>query len=116
MRLFAALAFVLCAIPSFAQDHVRFIVTGDDRWNTNSPRAGLDENGVNVAGLTRLLAAILKEKPDAMLLNGDLVGGGETEEEEASQFQTFLKVMQPAYDAGIKVLTVRGNHEMHCPN
>ena len=116
MRLFAALAFVSCAIPSFAQDHVRFIVTGDDRWNTNSPRAGLDENGVNVTGLTRLLAAILKEKPDVMLLNGDLVGGGETEEEEASQFQTFLKVMQPAYDAGIKVLTVRGNHEMHCPN
>jgi len=71
---------------------------------------------VNVTGLKRLLDAMLKEKPDAMLLNGDLVGGGETEEEEASQFQTFLKVMQPAYDAGIKVLTVRGNHEMHCPN
>jgi hypothetical protein len=116
MPLLAAVALLSSLAPGFAQDHVRFLVTGDDRWNTNSPRPGLDENGVNVTGLGRLVVAMMAEKPDAMLLNGDLVGGAETEEEEASQFQTFLKVMKPAYDAGIKVLTVRGNHEMHCPN
>src|SRR5450631_3145002 len=99
MRAFACFLFATCFSLLFAQDHVRFIVTGDDRWNTNSPRPGLDENGVNVTGLKRLLTAMLAEKPDAMLLNGDLVGGGETENEEASQFDTFLKVMQPAYDA-----------------
>jgi hypothetical protein len=116
MPLLAAIAFLSSVAPGFAEDHVRFIVTGDDRWNTNNPRPGLDENGVNVTGLKRLLEAAIKDKPDALLLSGDLVGGGKTDEEEASQLQTFLKVMQPAYDAGIKVLTVRGNHEMHCPN
>lgn len=116
MRALACLALISCVIPAFAQDHVRFIVTGDDRWNTNNPRPGLDENGVNVTGLGRLVKAIIAEKPDALLLNGDLVGGGRTNDEEASQFQTFFKVMQPAYDAGIKVLTVRGNHEMHAPD
>jgi hypothetical protein len=97
-------------------DHVRFIVTGDDRWNTNAPRSGLDENGVNVTGMGRVVAAIVAEKPDVLLFNGDLVGGGKTDEEEASQFDTWLKVMKPIYDAGIKVLAARGNHEMHCPN
>lgn len=106
----------LCCFSScLAQDHVRFVVTGDDRWNTGHPREGLDENGVNVGGMKRLIAAIVADKPDAMLLNGDLVGGGKTDEEESSQFDTFFKAMKPAYDAGIKVLTVRGNHEMHCP-
>jgi Calcineurin-like phosphoesterase len=101
---------------SGAVDHVRFVVTGDDRWNTKAPRPGLDENGVNVTGLGRIVTAILSEKPDALLFNGDLVGGGETDEEETSQFDTWLKKMKPIYDAGIRVLAARGNHEMHCPH
>src|SRR5579862_8983480 len=116
MRQILSVLILACVSMGFAQDHVRFVVTGDDRWNTNSPRPGLDENGVNVTGFKRVIAAILAEKPDALLLNGDLVGGGKTDEEESSQFATWIKVVQPAYDAGIKVLTVRGNHEMHCPN
>jgi predicted phosphodiesterase len=116
MRPLALLALLVIGVPAFAQDHVRFVVTGDDRWNTGSPREGKDENGVNVTDLTRLLKAMMADKPDAMLLSGDLIGGGKTDEAEASQFETWLKVMKPAYDAGIKVLTVRGNHEMHCPH
>ena len=98
------------------EDHVRFVVTGDDRWNTKAPRPGMDENGVNVTGLGRIVTAILAEKPDALLFNGDLVGGGETDEEEASQFETWIKTMKPIYDSGIRVLAARGNHEMHCPH
>ena len=116
MRLISGLILGLCAGSCFAQTHVRFIVTGDDRWDTRAPRAGLDENGVNVAGLGRVNKAIVSEKPDVLLMNGDLVGGGQTDEEETSQFTTWIKAMQPVYDAGIKVLTVRGNHEMHCPH
>lgn len=99
-----------------AQTHVRFVVTGDDRWNTKAPRPGLDENGVNVTAVKKLAAAIVAEKPQALLFNGDLVGGGETDEAEASQFETWKTAMAPIYDAGIKVLAARGNHEMHCPH
>lgn len=108
---------LLLALTSLAwcQEHVRFIVTGDDRWNTNKPRPG-DENGVNVEGFGRVVKALIAEKPDVLILTGDLVGGGKTDAEESSQFDTFFKVVQPVYDAGIKVLAGRGNHEMHAPN
>ena len=41
------------------QKPIRFIVTGDDRWQTQAPRPGQDENGVNVGALKRLNAAII---------------------------------------------------------
>ena len=117
MRIATAFLAIL-AITGFAhaQDHLRFVVTGDDRWNTKAPRPGEDENGVNVGAMKRLSAAIVGEKPQVLLFNGDLVGGGETDEEERSQFDTWLKAMSPIYDAGIRVLAARGNHEMHCPH
>ena len=115
-RSLLAIAALACVSSCFAQTHVRFVVTGDDRWDTHTPRPGLDENGVNVTGLGRVNTAIIGEKPDLLLINGDLVGGGATDEEEQSQFDTWIKTMQPIYNAGIKVLTVRGNHEMHCPH
>ena len=116
MRRTALLLALALAAFAHSQERVRFVVTGDDRWNTSAPRAGLDENGVNVTGLRRLVTAIVGEKPDALLFNGDLVGGGDTDEAEASQFDTWLATMKPVYDAGIKVLAARGNHEMHCPH
>ena len=116
MKWFISALFVCTTVVATAQDHVRFVVTGDDRWNTGKPREGIDENGVIVTGMKRIVAAILAEKPDALLFNGDLVGGGKTDDEELSQFATWCKVMDPIYDAGIKVLAARGNHEMHCPN
>src|SRR5579862_605670 len=116
MRRLLVLVFAATAVSGFAQDHVRFIVTGDDRWNTGHPRDGEDENGVNVTALTRLMKATMAEKPDAMLLTGDLIGGAKTDEEETAQFDTWIKVMQPVYDSGIKVLTAIGNHEMHAPH
>ncbi len=106
---------LLVATSPVAQSHVRFVVTGDDRWETKTPRPG-DENGVNVAGLTRVVKAVIAEHPNALLINGDLVAGAPTDEAESSQFDTYFKVMDPVYDAGIKVLNIRGNHEMHCPH
>ncbi len=116
MRLALVSALVALASLGYSQDHYRFIVTGDDRWDTGQPRQGLDENGVNVAAMKRLATAIINEKPAILLFNGDCVGGGKTDDEEASQFQTFIGTMKPIYDAGIKVLSIRGNHEMHCPH
>lgn len=113
MRSVVVSPLLLVAAAALGQSHVRFVVTGDDRWETNAPRPG-DVNGVNVAGLTRVVAAVIAEHPDALLINGDLVAGAKTDEAESSQFETYFKVMQPAYDAGIKVLNIRGNHEMHC--
>ncbi|HEY3781246.1 MAG TPA: metallophosphoesterase [Fimbriimonadaceae bacterium] len=110
------LAILAVCTQAFAQDHFRFVVTGDDRWNTNNPRQGMDDNGVNVAAMDRLATAIVAEKPAILLFNGDCVGGGETDDEETSQFKTFMISMEPIYLAGIKVLAIRGNHEMHCPN
>jgi Calcineurin-like phosphoesterase len=107
---------ILTTASLHASPHVRFVVTGDDRWDTHHARQGLDDNGVNVTGLGRVVKAVLAEKPNLWLFNGDLVGGAETDEAEASQFETWVKVMQPVYDSGVKVLTVRGNHEMHCPH
>jgi len=101
-------------LPALAQDHLRFIVTGDDRWETKGGRPG-DENGVNVTGMRKLVKAIIEEKPAILLFNGDTIGGG-NDEEEASQYKTFMGVMKPIYDAQIKVLAVRGNHEMHAPH
>lgn len=56
-----AIAFSACAM-SFGQSHFRFIVTGDDRWETKGARAGMDENGVNVAAMKTLVKAMLAEK------------------------------------------------------
>jgi len=94
----------------------RLIVTGDDRWNTNAPRPGLDKDGVNVTGLAILNKAIIAEHPNLLLISGDTVGGAESDAEQTSQFKTWMDVMKPVYDSDIKVLVVRGNHEMHCPH
>src|SRR5579862_4508584 len=115
-RTSSTLALLTLASFGLCQDHFRFVVTGDDRWNTNHPRAGLDENGVNVTAMKRLAKAIIDEKPTILLFNGDCVGGMKADEDEASQFTTFMQTMKPIYDAGVKVLVIRGNHEMHAPH
>ena len=107
MRRFLALFLLAFAALAGAEDHVRFIVTGDGRGS---------DNGVNAAALGRLVKAIVAEKPDALLYSGDLVAGASTDKEELSQFKTWQKAMGPIYDAGIKVLACRGNHEMRAPH
>ena len=115
MRISAIVLALGLATMSMAQDHFKFVVTGDGRWETKGGRPG-DENGVNVTGMRRLVAAILQEKPAVLLFTGDTVGGTKDDDAQASQFKTWLNVMKPAYDAGIHVLVGRGNHEIHCPH
>ncbi|HVT12677.1 MAG TPA: metallophosphoesterase [Fimbriimonadaceae bacterium] len=114
-RLTAGASLLLACTSALAQSHLRFVVTGDDRWETKTPRDGMDENGVNVAAMKRLATAIVAEKPTILLFNGDTIGGGD-DAQEASQYKTFMTAMKPIYDAKIKVLAVRGNHEMHAPH
>jgi len=114
LKAFLAVAFFSASIACFAQDHVRFIVTGDSRWADGHPRPG-DENGVNAVALRSLSKAILAEKPNVLLLTGDLIWA-KTDDEETSQLKTFIDIMKPVYDSGIKVLTIPGNHDTHAPN
>ena len=91
----------------------KFIVTGDGRSGKNRPE---DKNGVNVVVMAELAKAIVDEQPKLLLFSGDLIAGPKTDEEMESQVDTWLGVMKPVYDAGIKVYNIRGNHEMHVPH
>ncbi len=80
----------------------RFIAVGDSRG---------DNNGVNAAILTEIRDQILAEQPDVVSFSGDLVTGSTNVNTLISQLTNWRTIMQPVYDAGIRVLAVRGNHE-----
>ena len=80
----------------------RFVVVGDSRG---------DDNGVNTAILSEIAARIVAEQPAFVLFPGDLVEGYTDTEGLISQLTTWQATMQPVYEAGIRVLAVRGNHE-----
>jgi 3',5'-cyclic AMP phosphodiesterase CpdA len=105
-----------------AQDRPwRFVVFSDTRSN---PCDAGGANGVNTAVVSRIATAVATEKPDLVLVPGDLVLGTAYRCGPAVPFETQLenwrKVMKPVYDARIPVLPVRGNHEFlsneHFPN
>jgi hypothetical protein len=52
---------------------------------------------------------------DFVLISGDLVSGYNEQAALESQLNTWLKTMQPVYDAGIGVYPVRGNHDVGDP-
>ncbi|MCX5823636.1 MAG: metallophosphoesterase [Deltaproteobacteria bacterium] len=55
---------------------------------------------------------MVKEGAELVIFPGDLVNGWYAiNTPYADQFATWRKAMAPAYDAGIKVYPVRGNHE-----
>ena len=84
----------------------KFIVTGDSRGK---------DNGVNTGILGELVAEIVKEDAEFVLVSGDMVNGYVDQEELASQFNTWLETMEPVYEAGIGVYVVRGNHDVGEP-
>ena len=86
----------------------QFIITGDSRSED-------ENNGVNVRILGELAAEIAKQNVDFVLFPGDLVEGFEDPETMQSQFETWLKVMKPVYDAGIGGYPIRGNHDVGEP-
>ena len=83
----------------------RFVVVGDSR--------GGSVTGVNEPVLSELVHDILQRDVDFVLFPGDLVfGGGVSCGEFEKQLWTWIRVMQPLYDAGINVYACRGNHEI----
>lgn len=90
-----------CAGPGW-----RFIVTGDSRNG---------DNGVNTVILGELADEIVDRQVDFVLISGDLVTGYNDQAALESQLATWVRVMQPVYDAGIEVYPVRGNHDVGEP-
>ena len=112
-RVLVALSVSMALLAGASADSWKFIVTGDGRSGKNRPE---DKNGVNALIMGELSKAMVAENPKFVLFSGDLVAGPKTDEEMESQLDTWLEIMKPVYDAGIKVYNIRGNHEMHVPN
>ncbi len=104
VRIFALFA-VLC-LAGCAEQGWRFIVTGDSRDG---------DNGVNTVILGELADEIVDRQVDFVLITGDLVTGYNEQAALESQLNTWLKTVQPVYDAGIGVYPVRGNHDVGEP-
>jgi 3',5'-cyclic AMP phosphodiesterase CpdA len=95
----------------------RFVVMSDTRSN---PCDADGKSGVNTRIVNRIATALAKEKPDVVLVPGDLVLGKAYQCGPAAPFATQLanwrEAMKPVYEAGIPVLPVRGNHEYQSRN
>jgi hypothetical protein len=91
----------------------KFVVLSDTR---SDPCAADGKSGVNTMILGRIAEAVANEKPDVVLVPGDLVLGNSYKCAPADPYDTQLKnwrkAMSPVYDADIPVLPVRGNHEL----
>ena len=64
--------------------------------------------GVNVQVLSKLVQAVIEQDVELVIFTGDAVFGSYF---VAAQLPSWLKVMEPLWDAGIKVYPGRGNHE-----
>jgi len=91
----------------------KFVVLSDTR---SDPCAADGKGGVNSVILGRIATAVANEKPDLVLVPGDLVLGNAYKCSPAdpydAQLKNWRKVMGPVYDAKIPVLPTRGNHEL----
>lgn len=84
-----------------------FAVLGDTR---SDGEAG--NTGVNDVVVKAMAEAIVKDDCDFVLVPGDLINGySEDNSSVEKQFDNWKTSMSPIYNAGIKVYTVRGNHE-----
>lgn len=97
---------------SFAQTTKwSFIVAGDGRSSPKDNRPE-DRDGINTKITGEIAKAALDEHAKMLLWTGDLVLGYT---KTAVEFETMLTswrgIMQPLYDAGVKVLPCRGNHD-----
>jgi hypothetical protein len=96
----------------------KFVVLGDTRSNPCDTDGGVA--GFNRDAVERLAVAVAAEKPDLVLVPGDIVLGNgyacrspqPPPESPESQLRGWRRAMKPVYDSGARVLPVRGNHEM----
>lgn len=87
-----------------------FAVLCDTRGDDNNSSY---KSGINDTVLSAIATAVVKDDCELVLVPGDMINGwwanGSTS--YADQFKNWRTAMAPVYGAGIKVYTVRGNHE-----
>jgi hypothetical protein len=98
-------AWIVAAPVCLADQSWRFVVMGDSR--------GGSVTGVNEKVLSELVRDILPRDVDLVVFPGDLVyGAGTGLASFERQLWNWIEVMQPLYDAGVRVYACRGNHEI----
>jgi 3',5'-cyclic AMP phosphodiesterase CpdA len=65
-------------------------------------------NGIFLKRLTHLAESLARERIDVLLVTGDLVLDGTRFDK---RLDAWREALQPVYDAGVKVLPIRGNHD-----
>ncbi|MFY9397517.1 MAG: metallophosphoesterase [Desulfomonilia bacterium] len=88
----------------------KFAVVSD----TQGPRkAKTARPYLNEEILEKIANDIVKERPDFVIVAGDLVNGwiNNGGADYRTQFEAWKEIMGPVYEAGIRVYPVRGNHE-----
>ncbi|MHC4259292.1 MAG: metallophosphoesterase family protein [Planctomycetota bacterium] len=96
---FLSLVLVLVFLTATARSAVRFVVIADNQ----------DLSGIALEHLSEIAQAIIAEEADFVLVAGDLTWPlfGDAE----SKLLQWRQVMQPVYDANIRVYPVRVNHD-----
>ena len=91
-------------------DKWSFAVICDTRGN-DSDYSG--KTGINDVVLKEMVSAVAREHCKFVLVPGDMINGywANNSVSYANQFKNWNATMRPLYDAGIKVYTIRGNHE-----
>ncbi len=88
----------------------KFAVISDTQGD-NTPQK--NKSCINDAVVRAMAADIVREKPDLLIVAGDLVNGwfknGGTD--YARQYANWKEAMGPVYRAGIEVYPIRGNHD-----
>jgi hypothetical protein len=102
---FAGLWFLILAANAVGAPW-RFIITGDSRGVSTA---------INTPILGEMAREIVRQQPAVALFTGDLVRGVYFQEPLPDQYARWLEVMKPVYEAGIRVLVCRGNHDTYWP-
>ncbi len=104
------------AVGAHAQSW-RFVTFDDTRGEFNESTPGVDMNVLN-----QMADAVVKDAPDLVVVPGDLIsghypglGGKWTNVvcDLKPEYDNWKAAMAPIYKAGIRVLAVRGNHELY---
>jgi hypothetical protein len=88
----------------------KFAVISDTQDNNKEKS---HKSCINDTVVQAIAADILREKPDFVLVAGDLVNGWFRNggADYTTQYANWKKAMGPVYQAGIKVYPIRGNHD-----
>jgi hypothetical protein len=92
------------------QDAWKFAVIGDTHGDNKGSK---NETCINESVVRAIAEDIGREKPDFMLVSGDLISGWFRNGGVSftDQYAMWKEFMQPVYRSGIKVYTIRGNHD-----